>query len=167
MTEQIDIIKTLRQSIQDEFLKKQHEGNISRDDILATVKQSFRSITNSNNLSFVESTDSLLMEKLERLGDEININILEILDDELKEGVIPRENEHEDDDSCSESQYRLGRKSFVGSVLSGDTIKSIKSLTDEGFSKQRELENEEMWRMVETLRNKSTLIKEKDQAQVT
>lgn len=140
---------------------------MSRDEILATVKESFRSIASSNNLSFVESTDSLLMEKLEKLGDEININILEILDDELKEGVIPRENDQEDDDSCSESQHRLGRKSFVGSVLSGDTIKSIKSLTDEGFSRQRELENEEMWKMVETLRNKSTLNKEKDQAQVT
>lgn len=101
MTDQIDIIKTLRQSIQDEFLKKQFEGHISREEILATVKQSFRSITNSNNLSFADSTDSLLMERLEKLGDEININILEILDDELKDGVIPREDEC--DDSCSET----------------------------------------------------------------
>ena len=38
MTEQIDIVKTLRQSIQDEFFKKQLEGNISREEILATVK---------------------------------------------------------------------------------------------------------------------------------
>ena len=41
------------------------------------------------------------------------------MDDELKEGVIPRENEDgmdEDMENYSESQYRLGRKSFVGSV---------------------------------------------------
>ena len=45
--------------------------------------------------------------------------------------------------------------------VSIDSTNSIKSLNEEGFNRKKETESEKMWKMVETLRNNSTLFKEK------
>ena len=42
-----------------------------------------------------------------------------------------------------------------------DSTNSIKSLNEEGFNRKKETESEKMWKMVETLRNNSTLFKDK------
>ena len=66
--------------------------------------------------------------------------------------------------SCVNNLTEGGGKSQPGSALhsrcgSNYSLNSAKSLSDEGFSKRRESENEKMWKMVETLRNKSSLLK--------
>lgn len=59
-------------------------------------------------------------------------------------------------DGMTKSQPGSAQHSRCGSNYSAN---SAKSLSDEGFSKRRESENEKMWKMVETLRNKSSLLK--------
>jgi hypothetical protein len=46
-------------------------------------------------------------------------------------------------------------------AISINSVASAKSLNDEGFSKKNETENEVMWRMVETIKNKSSNLREK------
>ena len=47
-------------------------------------------------------------------------------------------------------------------AISINSAASAKSLNDEGFTKKNETENEVMWRMVETIRNKSSNLREKN-----